>query len=534
MIRKWMGVALSVTMVFGIAACSEKDKKEESDVKEQTETEKKVEISYLIPNGGKQIAGDPVIAKMQEKLNITIKGVSADNADQINLMMASGEYPDWGWSAPALTAYQNGVTRSIPRDMVKKYAPSLAALYDKYSFGWDTWKAPDKENELIALSGFWEDQPVNVLPFYRLDWMEKLGIAPKGKVEQLDKEGKLFLAEQPFTAEEHSAILKAFTEGDPDGNGKKDTFGMSGITNPYYANLSWGPIMGYFGVQEDRNVEENGKTVEWYASTKYKDFLKYAAAQYKNGYVDPEFAVLDWGKYQEKMASNKVGYFSTRINYLDDIHDWYDTRVPNNILKNIPGAKLLITPLVGSWAEFNPYKYVATINKNVSEEKLIRILQWIEYMYFDKETYASNMFGIEGKHFKWLGEPYKSLANPIEGADPSVNYSGGYIMTADMFLWQRTEFQQRLFSIASSPKWKSTVINPHRVDLLSKTGYAKANADYGAAVRTIALEFWYKAISGAVDIDKQWDIYIQQMKSAGLDKMEAELNKGDLFTDVFK
>ena len=47
----------------------------------------------------------------------------------------------------------------------------------------------------------------------RKDWLDKLGL------------------EVPTTPEELLAVAKAFTEQDPDGNGKNDTYGLGGFIN---------------------------------------------------------------------------------------------------------------------------------------------------------------------------------------------------------------------------------------------------------------------------------------------------------------
>ena len=58
-------------------------------------------------------------------------------------MLAAGEQPDFGnWWGNPVEFYQDGVTRAIPKEWIREYAPNIAKLYDDYPLAWNTWENP--------------------------------------------------------------------------------------------------------------------------------------------------------------------------------------------------------------------------------------------------------------------------------------------------------------------------------------------------------------------------------------------------------
>src|SRR3954451_19034078 len=113
--------------------------------KEASKEEKKVSVESLPDAGdfkdqltlnlsgsvtrGKVEDGNYVQKKLEEQFNVKIENTKTDtwNADQVNLMVASGDLPDtFAFTAGGKTAqelYDSGLTRTIPKEMLEKYAP---------------------------------------------------------------------------------------------------------------------------------------------------------------------------------------------------------------------------------------------------------------------------------------------------------------------------------------------------------------------------------------------------------------------------
>lgn len=532
------------TPVAGNNAQSTQNPPEQST--ESAELAKQLEISFLSSNFQNAKEGDWIQQQLEAKFNIKLKDRKVNNNDktQVDLMLASGEMPDAAWLGGDPNAmYDQGTTRTIPRALIEKYAPHYANMLNSSPLGWKVNQLADNPDEYTALTGLFDLNSIFFVPMYRLDWLEKLGIEPNGALKQLDDEGRVWIVDQPFTQEQHTDILKRFTEEDPDGNGKKDTYGMSGLSTDGEDNYAWSSVMGMFGIgysgEHNSNLEENGKTVQFYVSEKYKDFLSYMSNLYKLGAIDPEFATLDWNKFQEKLGSGKIGYWNTEYNYFNQV---FTDRAPMNVLANVPEAKVLVAPPErGAGGEagtnrygWNPFSYTFYIANHVDDEKLIRILQMFDFMSFDPEAQIWSRFGQEGIHFTWGGEPGKSTVVPTSQAGEVDSYRGHYVRLAGTWVYELPKIAGEINNYVSGPWAEEYGIYPYRVDPLKQTKYSELVNEYGAGIQTIRKEFFFKAISGQTDVNAGWDNYVKLLKNAGLDKLTEELQHMPLISDFTK
>ena len=77
-------------------------------------------------------------------------------------------------------------------------------------------------------------------------------------------------------------------------------------------------------------------------------------------------------------------------------------------------------------------------------------------------------------------------------------------------------------------------LRPYRYDSMGETGVSGIMAESGATLNTIADEFYFKAITGQVDIDAEWDAYVAKWKSAGGEKLTAEYQKATIVSEFMK
>lgn len=373
---------------------------------------KTLEISWFGFNGTEIVEGNPLQKEIEEKFNVKIKNIKADifNKEQINLMINSGEMPDasFMYQTP-IDLWDKGVTRAIPKSFIEKYSPNYKKLLDRYPIGWQLNKVPGKEDEYLAINGINIGLDENGwFSYYRLDWLENAGIKPKGELKQVDDEGHVFFCETPFTLEEQDQIFDAFLNMNTDAKNPK--YPASG--NKDTTNYSWETILNSFGVKTWMNLEEGGKYIQYYQSSKWKEALKVLNNYYKKGYIDQEWTSQDITKHWEKLNSGMVGWWPNFSGY---VNPQYQDRPPFGLLAKVPDAKiLLVPPEIGSdgkqyfcSSNHNPhaYSYPNFIGHRVDDEKLARILQIFDYVCFDKEAQVRFQFGIEGEHFTWQGEP---------------------------------------------------------------------------------------------------------------------------------
>ena len=122
--------------------------------------------------------------------------------------------------------------------------------------------------------------------FMRSDWLDTLKLSV------------------PETLDELKEVLRAFTQDDPDRNGKNDTYGYGGV-GVWGANGEFMPFFGAFGVMPGYYSLSGNRVVTHSISEEYKQSLMYIRDIVAKGYVHPEVFIMD-GNQAEQMFVNGV------------------------------------------------------------------------------------------------------------------------------------------------------------------------------------------------------------------------------------
>jgi hypothetical protein len=440
------------------------------------------------------------------------------------------------------------VTRSIPKDLIVKYAPKYAALLDSVGTGFKVNQVPGKQGEFFALTGY-VDTTVNQFwgQAYRLDWMEKLGIKPKGTVKQLGTANgfeRVYYTAEAFTIEEETKMYEAFVNQDPDGNGKKDTYGP--VLDYEAPSNTQATLAGAFGIGWGQFQEENGKLVNYAISSNYKDYLKLMADWYKKGIIDPEFTTLNLTKSWEKYATGKYGG-AQALHQSAALVPYTHTRPPGNLVLKDPSVKILFAPppigpngKQGAPSNGNGvdgFSYSAVIRKDVSDEKLIRILQMFDYINLDFDGNLLTQFGEDGTDYSWGGTPKKSAVlskkPDAEREAAGISYYNHVMRPAALTPIWNDEFTLKLFdAFWGVEAGRKTVYANSKYDYFNETKYNELRSKYTAKLKTITDEYMFKAITGELNIDSTWDNYVKNYLSNGGSEITAELDKAPKVADL--
>ena len=124
----------------------------------------------------------------------------------------------------------------------------------------------------------------------RTDWLKALDLQP------------------PKTLADVSTISKAFTERDPDRNGKNDTFGLA------LTNYLWDPVAGVAGLMAGYGAyptiwlkDGAGKLEYGGVQPEVKTALKSLQEMYRSGQIDSEFGIKNGEKVQRQVAAGQIG-----------------------------------------------------------------------------------------------------------------------------------------------------------------------------------------------------------------------------------
>ncbi|NUR73828.1 MAG: extracellular solute-binding protein [Hamadaea sp.] len=385
--RRLLAAALGLTSVLGVAACG--------DEPEQSSLDTITMMTRLFgtapdSNGELQKAVEKLIGK---KLDISWVP-NADYTDKTNVVLASNKIPD-----------VMAVDEKSPTFVKAAEAGAfwdLTGKLDKYP----NLKATDKQVERNSsvngkVYGIYRIRPLlRSAVVIRKDWLAKVGLTEPQSVDDLYK------------------IAKAFTEQDPDGNGKKDTYGLIIPKWPgnYASSSPYDVLETWFGAPNGWG-ERNGKLVPGFDTEEFIQANRELRKWISEGLVNKDFATLDSANWNDPFVQGKGGIIidvNVRANQLIDL---FKQKTPNDFDKVTMVGNLKRSDGQKFSSPFTGYNNVLAISKqHVRTEKqldeLLTVLDKLE----SKEGSALLSNGIEGRNYK----VENGKAVPINQTDPQV------------------------------------------------------------------------------------------------------------------
>lgn len=425
---------------------------------------------------------------------------SADYQTNFNLMIASGNLADMIYVGASY--YAEGVDAAIDDG----YFLDLTDLVDEYMPNYEKIRTSDIQYELLSttdsgrLGAVYELRQSKQGPWLglwiRQDWLDDLGL------------------ETPVTFDDYHEVLTAFKN-------------EKGATAPLILNFSgsdgeFGTMSGGLNVLNSWQLDETGKVNFGPYMDAWKEYVTIMHQWYTEGLIDPDFMATDERTADmAKVVTGASGVF----------------------------AALYTMPSVYEAASEDPNMNLAPVNPpvmNEGDEGHIRLrdsytsgntaisadsenwevaLRWLDYLYTEEGALLAN-YGVEGDTFEFdeNGEPVFT--------DKILNNENGWTMTqtvasylcpsagiANWSDWTRElagvpEKDQACYDVWSefSDDWRL----PSSVTLTQDESTERA-ALY-ADISTIVKEQTAQFISGALDIEENWDAYISALEASGMER----------------
>jgi putative aldouronate transport system substrate-binding protein len=330
-----------------------------------------------VPNGMGTIEDNMWSKWMNEKGPNDVKYTAVprwESSQKLNVLFASGSAPD------LIFEFGTGIRNSLFAqkqlmpldDLIEKNSTVYKALLQKYP---QLKKAGIKsDGKLYEVGRINEVYPLSTV-FIRQDWLDKLGL------------------QMPKTTEEMLAVAKAFTEKDPDNNGKNDTYGIAGIQ---FGGMG-GPIRYMFNANW---VNVNDSNELQFGLDNMKQQAQFKRDLYEAGVMDKDFLTdKDGSKAAQDFLNGKVGIMS----WMTNDYSAFASKELATFMKNVPGGKLSVMPLpkspVGRFTVVwnNPVQMTAVVNAKAKDpEAIIRQIDFLA----KPETGNVFRYGIEGTHYK--------------------------------------------------------------------------------------------------------------------------------------
>jgi putative aldouronate transport system substrate-binding protein len=371
-------VVLAAAVVLMLAACGENGADAGAPVT--------IELWYgaAVTEAGPPPADWPVLALIREKLNIDLRltALPSNESDQdvkVQAAGASNTLPDLFMvrRTPWLNLIRNGLI--APVDDLYGLMPNRTAIqYD----------ADSRNHTTVDGVSYGFASPGAVVRnegmLIRKDWLDKLGLAV------------------PVTTEDYINVMRAFTNNDPDGNGRKDTYGYGAFIEidamSEGAGRRFDPLMGAFGVAGTWSlaVDDPGLNVRKPA---HYDGLAYIKRIVDEGIIDPNWVSAGKDDFRAAWKQGRFGVmreqnaaFAAESNYAP-----FDKNFPN-------GEWIVIDPPKGPSGALSAgvytqaYRIYAVSKRAADAGKGPAIARLLEWMSSDEGYYLLG-WGEEGLNY---------------------------------------------------------------------------------------------------------------------------------------
>ncbi|MDF2961404.1 MAG: transporter substrate-binding protein [Paenibacillus sp.] len=479
-------VVLASTM---LAACSGGAKPEAANAGKPEANKGPVKINIALEGSGLPAPQDDAIKKeLDKKLNtdITLTAVqgASDYLNQIKVRSAAGNMPDL--MMVDLVTLNDFATKGLLLDLTPHMDTKLKQAKD--FMGASLLKKGMVNGKNYAITRI-ADVPFSSF-WIRQDWLNTLNL------------------KMPTTLDELYTVAKAFTEKDPDGNGKKDTYGFTGTEFETFA-----PIFGAHGVGvpgKGMFYLKDGKIVNTYYDPNTKGALEYIQKLVSENLVDPQFMTNKGTMARDQMIQGKAGILFS---------GWTDIGKQEYLqqLKTVNAKAELVqmAPPKGPAGQYDTAfdaekpSRLFVIPKSVEKnpEKLEKIFELLNYV-SGKEGNRLVMYGIEGKHYNVKGDKIELT----ELMAKEGNYFNFYQITGrpnEEYLTtkfpQETAFIKFALSLPRLNSIDSAIIPPAGYNAADADRYAKEEltkfiynkrplAEYPAFLKTMEDTFKYKML----------------------------------------
>jgi len=384
--RKWMSALGALALAAGVlAGCGGTDKKTAetggqagtSPSGRSTESPKPPMKITIMANLHTAEVPDPMIEKLiEEKTNtdLEIQWVpDGSYEEKLNAAFATG-------SLPMATYMKNQSTFVMFRDAIQngqfwEIGPYLKEYPNLSRLNPAVLRNTSVDGKIYAI---YQERPLSRQGLIiRKDWLDKLGLPMPQNVDELYN------------------VLKQFTEKDPDGNGKKDTIGLTDRNDLIYGAFK--TVSSYFGTPNNWG-EKDGQLLPEFMFPGYLETMKFFRKLHQEGLINQDFPVTSKNDQQNLLIRGVAGAY---IGSMPDVQSLHEKIVAVN-----PQAQLDVHNRIAGpdgkyrvWA-IPGYGNLVLFPKTAvkTEEQLKGVLAFYDKL-MTPELANLLQWGVEGRHY---------------------------------------------------------------------------------------------------------------------------------------
>lgn len=365
------------------------------------------------------------------------------------------------------------------------------------------------DGTMYAISAKASPTENRIIPLYNTKWMEQLGLSV------------------PKTLDEFTAYLEAIkAAGDLNGNGLDDELPLTST------NMGWmrHGLHSAFGMETGESggqyyADENGIVHNNWISDKNRAFLTYMNDLYDRKILDNEITTNSMDMLAQKVASDRVGVVVAYSSYATTY---------GGLLPYGNGSDEFFTlgvPLASEYNNNEPFivntdKYTYYTSVNANSENVDLALRWLDVLMCDENALLVRCCGKEGETFKLNAEGKPEIIMPADGSDWNIYPLGcgqlvmPHFQTALQMTFKETGlspwYAEQYDTLRNDYKWIWNTVPT----VPSYNEYETEIRDlYKADTDSIWWEYENKFVIGEMDVETQWETYVNDLKAMGLDEM---------------
>ena len=468
-------------------------------------TEKKTLSVYIRDNSSGVIGDYGRVAAFQaaaERLGVELEFVhptTGGEADQFNLMIGSGKYPDiivWEFSTAAM-GLSELIDSGILIDMdglIRQYAPNyLKVLERDPSYPKEV---RSDEGKYQAFYTFNVSIPLSSGPVFREDLLAKYGL------------------ELPKTVDEWTNVMTTLKEKDPN-----VSYPLT-ASKSYVGEVWFRELLPAYNTRTEFCLGDNGQVVYGPATENFKAYLAKLAEWYNAGLIDPEFMSNDNKALNAKIADGTSAVATMAIG--SGIRSITENTRPNN-----PDFKLtgVAWPVLNA-GDTSSYGVAhtsvqAAITSSCADPVLAT--QVLDYFYSEE---GGNLisWGIEGESYtvengkKTFTDKIMNSPDGRSASEAILDYAlpvYGFVnaMDNDAYIQMNITLPEQG---EARTLWQSLDSGAN----LPKLVVAQEDADEYRMilneVKTYVQEMYIKFITGQANLDSDWDTYMNTLNGMDL------------------
>ena len=452
----------------------------------------------FVENATVDYASMPYWDKIEEECGVRFE-IEEMSTEKISLMFTSGDFVDVLFGGGCTDsqiqlAANSGDVVELTDELLSEHAPTWKKAFDENP---DFFSAAKFDgNKLFSLPyirTFDADRGVRDVWWINQTWLDELNLS------------------MPKTLNDFENILRAFKNNAGTGTIPENVmpwyFCMNSIIGGQFDFLATFGLEAYDYTY--MALDGNGTVVNYATDTRLKSAVQAMASMYAEGLIAPESLTENATQYSSRVQSGDTPYIGVCTSYTQPTEDY----VPMTLFQSVEGVepKIRQQPLGvtrNRMVLFETCEY---------PEKVLEVMEWI----VQEENQIYTDFGNEGDGWDYdadadefvlhvAEENYVTAGNAVPGLmDDRFN---GRVVCDDDHVWAQRQKAIELYG-------DNRIELSHIIPPMSFTSDAQEKADNYKLVifqRYVnsKMNSW---VSGAEEVTADWDEYVSQVKSLGLD-----------------